>query len=225
MYDLYNDASFYRQEISTGIMNYNPAINNVQPFGLATFNRSGFMGAIEFNDSMKIVECTLNYNQLKEIRGQGTLLKRNFEEIKSTIKYSLSRQFNWKKSQVISLSSVYQYTQRRSEFVYEAIDLNSYQVNIGLENEIVKGLSIVGNYFLMNARGNEILPLRNENGDVTNFTPMEYIQKQEFYCVGLKYNFSEHTHLSIFVEQCKTTSKAYESYGINQALIYYIMKF
>ena len=112
--------------------------------------------------------------------------------------------------------------------VLEFVKQNAHQVfeiKPGGKNEIVKGLSIVGNYFLMNARGNEILPLRNENGDVTNFTPMEYIQKQEFYCVGLKYNFSEKTHLSFFVEQCKTTSKAYESYGINQALIYYIMKF
>ncbi len=225
MYDLYNDATLYRSGISTGIMNYNPAINNIQPYGLATFNRAGFMGAIELNDSLKIVELKVNYNRLKEIRGQGTLLKRNFEEVKSTINYSFSRQFNWKKSQVISLSSVYQYTNRRSDFVYEDIDLNSYQINIGLENEIVKGLSIVGNYFIINARGNEILPFRNENGDVTNFTPVDFIQKQEFYCVGLKYNFSEHTHLSLFVEQCKTATNGFDKYGINQALIYYIMKF
>jgi hypothetical protein len=225
IFDLYNDANLYRYGISTGIMNFNPAINNVQPYGLATFNRVGLISSIEFNDSAKIIGLTFNYNRLQEIRGQGTLLKRNFQEIKSTLNYSLSKQFKWKKTQLISVSSVYQYTKRNSPFEYEKVDLNSYQVNIGMENEFVKGLSFVGNYFMMNARGNEILPLRNEAGNVTNFNSAEYIQKQEFYSVGLKYNFSEKTHLSLFIEQCNTSTKGFENYSINQALIYYIMKF
>ena len=47
LWDIYNDASLYNTTIETGLSEYYPEYNNIDPFGIATPNRKGFDFALE----------------------------------------------------------------------------------------------------------------------------------------------------------------------------------
>jgi len=105
-YDLYNDPALYGNQIVAGIMDYNPAVNNALPYGIATFNRrGGYLGA-SYTDSSEIVKTDLRYYYLQEIRGQGTTALRNFGYLNGTVKFSLSNWMKWDKSQTLQVLSL-----------------------------------------------------------------------------------------------------------------------
>lgn len=224
-YDLYNDPALYSNQIVTNIMAYNPAINNALPYGIATFNRRGGYVGVNYADSSKIVETNLRYYQLQEIRGQGTASLRNFGYLNGTVLFNLSNWTNWKKSESLQIGLAYQQTNRNSEFDFEDINLTSVTMNVGVELEVIKQLFVIGNLFIMNTKGNELVPIRDESGAVINFDDYRIDGNEMNLSGGLRFNFSDDVYLAVIYESNKNTFVPNLNYTYNQFLIYYIMKF
>ena len=55
LWDIYNDASLYNTTIETGLSEYYPEYNNIDPFGMATPNRKGFDFALERIDKEHVM--------------------------------------------------------------------------------------------------------------------------------------------------------------------------
>lgn len=224
-YDLYNDPSLYAMQFSTKLMEYNPAINNVLPYGIATFNRRGAYFSINYSDKKERITTQLKYYRLGEIRGQGTLALRKFDYFIGAINFNPSAVFHWKKSQTLSLALGYQHTNRDSQFAQEAIGLESYTFNVGVSCEILDKLYFVGNTFMFKSTGNETLPIRDSKGTIINFQATTISGNE--YCLsgGLKFEFSKDVYLSIFYEHNKNSFMALNPYQFNQFQVVYFMKF
>jgi hypothetical protein len=225
MYDLYNDPTLYTSSISTGIMAYNPSINNALPYGTATFNRKGIYSTLSYEDKKKIVAFTATYYKLSEIRGQGTLNLKSFNYLKGNLVFDVSNLLKWKLKQVINVGVAYQNTQRKSDLAFEKISLKSTTMNVGIELEIVKDLSILGNAFLFSSVGNELLPVRNDKGEIINFNPYIVDGQELNLSAGLKFNFSKDVYLACLYEQNKNNFNTLNPYNIKQLMLFYVMKF
>lgn len=225
MYDLYNDPSRYSNQITQGIMAYNPVINNALPYGLASFNRRGVYLGAAYSDSLKIVELDAKYYALKEIRGQGSPDLRSFNFIKGTVKFNVSNWTKWEKRESLQVGIAYQQTTRNSASVYEQVNLNALTLNAGVELELIKDLYLLANVFMLSGSGNETLPIRNSDGEIVNFENYTVTGKEVNLSGGLKFNFSENVYLAGIFETNTNTFSTNSSYKYNQLMIYYIMKF
>jgi len=225
VYDLYNDPTLYSNNIVTGIMSYNPVVNNALPYGIATFNRRGIYAGVNYADSSKIVETNARYYYLQEIRGQGTLALKNFHYLNGTVRFNLSNLTKWKKSESLQVGLAYQQTNRSSDLSFENINLNSLTANVGVELEVVKNLFVLGNVFIMNGSGNEILPERDSEGTIINYQNYSVDGSETNISGGLRFNFSEDVYLAGIYETNSNTFIVDRNYTYNQFMVYYIMKF
>ncbi len=224
-YDLYNDPTLYNASISTKIMAYNPMINNVLPYGTATFNRRGLYAGAHFSDKKKIILADLSYYRLSEVRGQGTFELRKFNYLNSNVRFNFSNLMKWKKQQVLQLGIAYQTTKRTSEFDFEKIDLKTLTLHTGLELEVIKDLTLLGNVYYFNTNGNEIMPIRNTVGDIINFYGVVAGGDEYNLSGGLKFNFSKDIYLAAIFESNRNSLNDQLAYRYKQVMLYYIMKF
>lgn len=225
VYDLYNDPSLYSVGITDRIMQYNPAINNVLPYGIATFNRKGIYLGVSYADSAKIIEASAKFYQLGEVRGQGTTALKSFSYLKSDIKLSISNWMKWKKNLSVHTSFAFQSTTREGDFTFEVVDLTSATLNVGVEYEVIEKLSILGNFFLLQSSGIDQLPVRNTNGQIVNYEEFKVDGMESNIAGGLKFAFSENVYLAAFYEMNSNNFVTDNPYKYNQMSIYYVMKF
>jgi hypothetical protein len=98
-------------------------------------------------------------------------------------------------------------------------------MNVGVELEIVKDLSILGNAFMFSSVGNELLPVRNDKGEIINFNPYLVDGQELNISAGLKFNFSKDVYLACLYEQNKNNFNTLNPYNIKQLMLFYVMKF
>jgi hypothetical protein len=224
MYDLYNDPTYYNQGITTGIAAYNPALNNVLPFGVATFNRKGIYTTINYEDKKKYVNLDATYYRLSEVRGQGTTELRKFDFAKTKLDFNVSNMLSWNKSQVITAGWSYQAT-NRTPSPFGGVSLTTQALQIGGEFELVEDLYLIGNYSYFMSRGNELLAVRDANDEVINFSEYNINAREGYYAAGLRFNFSEDVYLSAFYEGNSNNDSEINPYSLNQVMVFYVMKF
>lgn len=224
MYDLYNDQNYYNASITTGIAAFNPAINNVLPFGIATFNRRGIYSSLAWTDKKGRVDANVTYYRLSEVRGQGTTTLKKFDFVKSKVNLNVGKMLDWKKRQVVSLGYSYQATNRAAS-PFGAISLTTNALQIGGEFEIVEDLSIVANYSYFMSKGNELLPVRDDDDVIVNFSDYSINASESYYAAGLKFDFSEKVNLSAFYERNTNNDSDINPYSMNQVMLLYVMKF
>jgi len=224
-YDLYNDPNLYSIQFSTRLMEYNPAINNVLPYGIATFNRRGANVSINYKDKRERISMDLKYYRLGEIRGQGTLALRKFDYFVGSINFNPSAVFYWKKSHTVFLAVASQNTKRNSQLPLESVNLKSYTMNFGLSCEIIDKLYLLGNCFYFKSEGNEFLPIRDTKGMIINFQPTKISGNEYCFSSGLKFEFSKDVFLSVFYEYNVNKFVAFKPYNFNQFQVVYFMKF
>ncbi len=224
MYDLYNDPTYYNASISTGIMVFNPAINNVLPFGVATFNRKGIYTSINYQDKKKFVNLDATYYRLSEVRGQGTSEMKKFDFAKTKLDINVSNMLDWKKAQTINVGWAYQAT-NRAPSPFGGVSLTTQALQVGGEFELVEDLFLIGNYSYFMSRGNELLAVRDVDGTIVNFTEYHIQARESYYAAGLRFNFSEDVYLSAFYERNGNSDSGLNPYALNQVMIFYVMKF
>ena len=225
MFDLYNDPNLYSASISANIMDYDPSVNNALPFGMASFNRKGLYGEVQYQDTAKKYTFTANYFNLSEIRGQGTTNLKKFNYLLTTAKVDLKKILNIKREAGIEIGFSYQNTSRASEVQFETVSLKSASVSIGGQIEIVDKLFFMANVYHFESRGNDLLPVRDVNGAIINFQNYTAKRYENYYATGLKFNFTEDMYLSAFYERNLNNGNGLSPYTIDQLLIVYNLKF
>lgn len=224
VYDLYNDPNYYNTSISTGIMAYNPALNNVLPFGVATFNRKGMYATVNYQDKKKFVNLDATYYRLSEVRGQGTTELKKFDFAKTKMDLNVSEILEWKKDQTVNIGWSYQAT-NRAPSPFGGVSLTTQALQVGGEFELVDDLFLIANYSYFMSKGNELLAVRDVNEEIINFTEYNINANEGYYAAGLKFNFSEDVYLSAFYERNGNNDSQINPYSLNQVMLFYVMKF
>jgi hypothetical protein len=225
VYDLYNDPLLYSSSISTGIMNYDPSVNNALPYGTASFNRKGFYSALHYSDSLKKVNVNVSYYNLSEVRGQGTLNLKKFNYLKTDVKVDLGAIFKMKRDLVIEIGGSYQLTKRVSDIAFEQVSLNSGALSLAAEYELVDKLYLLANVYHFESKGNDLMPIRNTKDEIISFSTFRADRFENYYAGGLKFQFNDDVYLSAFYETNWNNGNGLNPYQLNQFMIIYNMKF
>lgn len=225
--DIYADNLLYKNGISSKLMAYHPLINNVLPYGLATFNRTGLYSNIKWNSSEKGLSLNWGNYMLSELRGQGTSFLKKYTMSNLELGLNPSKWFNLKKSLRVSTGISYQNTSRQGNYNFEHIQLNSIQSSIGIEWEIVKQFELLGGYTALKGNGNDQISVRNNYSEVYDFKDFSADIFQSIVAVGLKFKFSDKTYFSLLYQKLNYQNKAqvFDNYSINQTLIIYNLTF
>lgn len=224
-YDLYNDPTLFNQGITVGPMDYNPAINNVLPYGVATFNRRGAYLGASYHDKEKIIEANAKVYYLNEIRGQGTTALKSFIMANIGAMLHANKFWDGKKEWNLQLGLNQQQTTRTGTFDFENINLSSTQLNVGLEGEIIDNLFLMGNVFLLSANGNEQLPVRDNDDVIVNYLAYSVNGQEMNVSGGLRLNFSKDVYLALMYESNANSFITDAEYQLDQFSIFYVMKF
>jgi hypothetical protein len=225
MYDLYNDPMLYNKGITAGIMDYNPVISNVLPYGIATFNRQGGYLGVSYSDKKKIIETNGKFYYLSEVRGQGTTNLRKFMMGQASASLHFENLAGWKKKLVLNAGVCYQNTSRSGEFVFQQVKLNSTTLSAGIEGEIIKKLFLMGNVMMVQGKGNEQSPVRDADGVIINYTPFNVNGMETNISGGIRFDFSEKILFAVLYEYNKNNFVVNNPYEYKQLSILYVMKF
>ena len=143
LWDIYNDASLYNTTIQTGLSEYYPEYNNIDPFGLATPNRKGFDFALERIDIEHGYEFLIKFGMLSDVIGQGVEDLKKYNSIETHLKMNFANLFALSNDLILEMGYYNYQTSRVSSVIdFSAVDLKSNRFNCGFNIELSKEFSI-----------------------------------------------------------------------------------
>ncbi len=229
MYDLLRETDLYNLQLSSNLQAFDPRYDNITPYGDATPNRSGFIVETGRNDAAERYQVALRYAGFNELRGQGTLLTKQFTRIEAETRIHVNRFFSdYEKKIVVDAAYRNDQTSRDGEEGVRAVDLNSQVLNLGLEVEFARKLSAVFGYQDLQYGGFDYLPLRAAFDEIVFFNEYEVDGTETMLALGLRYTFSDTDHLSVQWNRYNSTNAAgglIPNYTIDQLAFLYVMKF
>jgi hypothetical protein len=222
-----NDASIYNRSISNTLMTFNPAYNNVMPFGVATFNRQGVFVKSEITHKKEYIKLNAEIYALNEVKGQGTNKLKSYYLAKSYSEINFQKIFNLKRRTKLTTGYSLQNTIRNSDIVFEKVELKSNNISMGAEYELIENLDLITGYFSNQAKGNELMTERNTYTEVTDFTEYKININEVILGAGFKYRFSDKIYLSALYQyyQNENILNKNLSYSINQFQVIFNMKY
>ena len=225
--DFIGNTNLYRTGINTRLMAYNPLINNVLPYGIATFNRQGFYAKAKYNIVKNTITMDAQHWRLSEILGQGTPELKKMNMTRLDINCDAGKLLGLKKQAKVQLSACDQNTRRKSNRAYEELDLNSLQWSAGMEIEVMKDIDLLGGYTVLQGKGTDMMAVRNEYTEVIDFAGFSANQKHSTAAVGLRVRFGGKTYLALMYQrmQFQNRAQAYRDYSIGQIQAIYNMTF
>lgn len=225
--DVMRNENIYNTSISSNLMAYNPMINNVLPYGTATFNRTGFYGQANYTSPKEWVVLNVENYTLSEIRGQGTKILKSYMLNKAEATLNVDKMLKIKHLFKITGGFAMQNTKRKSELDFEKIDLTSTNINAGISYELFKQFDILGGAMFLTAKGNEYSAERNKYGEILDFASYNVDTKQAIYSGGLRFRFTDKIYLGAFYQhfQYQDNLVKFQDYKVNQMLIIYNMTF
>ena len=225
VYDLYNDPTLYNRGITVGIMDYNPSINNVLPYGIASFNRrGGYLGA-SYKSKNEAIEANAKMYFLSEIRGQGTTALKSFLMGNINAQLHVNKLVGWDKELNLHTGISHQQSTRNGEYPFEQVDLTSLQLNFAVEGEIIENLFLMGNVFIMQSSGVDQLPIRNSDDVIVNYSEYNVDGSEMNLAGGLRFDFSKKVYLAAMYEFNTNNFVVDNPYTYKQMSILYVMKF
>ena len=200
---------------------------NAQPYGKATPNRTGLQLNMQYKDSLEKIVADVDAAYLSEIAGVGSKQYRTFLVLKGAIDFNIHKFFDWKKRLIVTTGYSFEST-NRSGADAEKVNLSNNLLDLGLEVEVFKKMSVLGCYKMLTSKGNEFISVRNVYNDViVNNNSKNMNVAQTIIAFGLKYRFSEKSYLTIqdhlFSYQDKSASN--KNYSLSQILVMFNMNF
>ena len=227
--DMIGNENIYNRTISTSLASENEVFNDILPYGLATFNRVGAYGKLQFQSKNKI-HVQAEVYRLNEIRGQGSDALKAFSQVKLNSKIPFHTLIGLANKFEVQLGLRLQQTTRNSIYANENIDYKNLQVSLGMNYEIIPDLELLAGFVQQQNNGNSFITERNEYSEVTYFRNSNYNLTQQIAAVGLRINFSPKAYLcallqqSSYQDQSSINNKAMADFKINQfGLIYNIL--
>ena len=225
--DFIGNANLYRNGISTKLMAYNPLVNNVLPYGIATFNRQGFYAKAKYNIVKNTITLDAQHWRLSEILGQGTPELKKMDMTRLDVNCDAGKLLGIKKQAKLHVSACDQNTRRKSPRAYEELDLNSLQWSAGVEVEVMKDIDVLGGYTSLQGKGNDQTAVRNEYTEVIDFAGFSADQRHSTAAAGLRVRFGGKTYLALMYQrmQYQNKAQAFRDYSIGQMQAIYNMTF
>ncbi len=225
--DLIRDTAVYNPVIRRQLMAYDPTLNNSQPYGKATPNRTGVNLGITYRDSVSKIVAEAEGAYLTEIVAAGASEKRQFMVARAGIDFNIHKFLNFKKRITITTGIRYEYTSRKGS---TPIELNSNLLDFGLELEVLKKFDVLAGAKMLRSTGNEFILVRNVTNDVVSYdnTITNNINlTQNLFAFGLKYRFTERTYLTVQDNFFNFDNKnnTLTNYSLNQVLVMFTMNF
>ena len=227
--DMIGNENIYNRTISTSLASENEVFNDILPYGLATFNRVGAYGKLQYQ-SKNNIQLQAEVYRLTEIRGQGSDALKAFSQVKLNSKIPFHTLIGLANKFEVQLGMRLQQTTRNSIYANENIDYKNLQVSLGLNYEIIPDLEFLAGFVQQQNNGNSFITERNEYSEVTYFRNSNYNLTQQIAAVGLRINFSPKAYLcallqqSSYQDQSSINNKAMADFKINQfGLIYNIL--
>ena len=226
--DFIRSNSIYNRTIDYGLDHFNPIFGVIEPYGLATPNRRGISSELTFSDSLKIIVVNANFSLLNDLVGEGINTKRNY------LKYSIGFDFSLNKllklDKQFLFSGGYSYSTSKRE---HPINLNVQNVNLkcniidlGLEFEILKNLSVLSSYKRLFSYGLDYLPIRNTDFSIESYNAFQCDLIHEISSFGLAYDFNKKSSVLINYQILNFSDKILDnSFSINQFFVLVQIKF
>jgi hypothetical protein len=225
--DFIGNANLYRTGINTKLMAYNPLVNNVLPYGIATFNRKGFYAKARYHIVKNTITIDAQHWRLSEILGQGTPELKKMDMTRLDVNCDAGKLMGMKKMAKIHVSACDQNTVRKSPRAYEELDLSSLQWSAGVEVEVMKDIDVLGGFTSLQGKGNDMTTVRNTYTEVIDFTGFSANQKHSTAAAGLRVRFGGKTYLALMYQrmQFQNKAEAFRDYRIGQMQAIYNMTF
>ncbi|MFM9028525.1 MAG: hypothetical protein ACKOQ6_11090 [Bacteroidota bacterium] len=224
--DMIGDFNLYVTSVTDKLMDFNPAVNNILPYGIATFNRLGiFAGAVY--RPLKSLQLDATLHSLREIRGQGTLTLKNFTRTNMNARVQVGELLKWKKKLMAHAGFSLQSTERKGSVSVEDVSLNSTRLQGGIEIEVSKGLDVLGGIISLDSDGSDFTALRDDYTQIDFFDRTDFNIKQTTYAAGLRYRFQNNIYLCGLYQSSSYENRSGDTLGftVNQFAIIYNMTF
>jgi hypothetical protein len=236
--DFVSDPTLRNLNLKSSLMQFNPVMNNITPYGQATPNRKGFTIGASIGSNEKVLKADVQADIFSERVSVGDSVSqalRKYVGLKGGFTFNVHKLLRYEKLIILTFGDRLEHTTRSGT---DKIDLKSNLIDLGLTVEVVKQLDLIGGLKMINATGNEYLINNNRNqfNQITYFTgsnsaalngSMNLGQTQMMYMYGARYRFSKNTYFTINgVSQYVTfANKAYRNYNIQQIFFNYTMIF
>jgi hypothetical protein len=225
--DYNTNTALFRNGISTKLQAFDPVLNNVLPYGMATFNRKGIYLKARWNNASNVIKAEARHHELSEILGQGTAELKKFRMTQANINWDLGKMLGLKKQWKLQVSACAQQTNRKSEREYENVQLQSMQMGAGMELEIMNNIDLLAGYTHLQGKGNELLAARNGYTEVNDFTGYSVNLQNKAAAAGLRMRFGNKTYLALLYQQMqyRNNNQPFPNYTIGQFQAIYNMTF
>lgn len=228
LYDRFTQENIYKQGISHRLEGYNPAFNNVNPYGDATPNRKGFVLSAARGDKKDAFSFDFKGQMLTEIEADlnSDNNLRNFTSITSGVLVNVSKIAELKNDLYLSFGYQSEKTTREGT---EKVDLSSSILDASLSYEFVKDVDLLLGYKGYLAKGNEYYM----GYDRLNYTRglidrPEYNSTESVISLGGRFRFTDKSAVTLnysLVEAQNTLTTINDNYKWSQLFVNYTMKF
>ena len=220
--DLIGNENIYNRTISSGMMATSAVFNNINPYGLATFNRQGLYLNANYK-SKESLEIQAEYMGLSEIRGQGSFALRQFSQTKMYVGLPFHSLFGFKRKISLQLSSKMQNTKRNSEKSIENVSMKMMQTSVGLNFALSPGFEILVGLVHQTNNGSEFIADRNTYSEIVYFHQNVFNLQQQTRAIGLRYNFNPKVYICALYQQnlYQDKTKSIADFNTNQFGVIY----
>lgn len=227
-YDRFNQEDIYQNRVSNRLGLFNPAFDNVMPYGAATPNRQGVVLDVIRGDEEDAFNLTLGAASLSEIDPDSTTdtQSRDFLALNSGVSVNIGKIVDIERR--IRLTGGYQLEQTTRSGA-ESVDLTSSVIDAGLDVEVIKKVDLMVGYKGFRAQGNEFQMAYGAN----NFTrelvaARDYDISEDYLSFGGRFRFTENAALTVNYNLNSFTNGLTDDsddFSINQLFLNYTMKF
>jgi hypothetical protein len=229
MLDYVSDQNLRNLNLRNTLMTFNPAYNNITPYGQATANRKGVTFGASVGSSEKVIKADVIADLLSEVTAvnDSSNALRNFVGVKGGAMFNLHKLLRFEKAIILTAGARYEQTKRSG---LAPVNLTSVLIDLGLTVEVVKGLDLLGGIKTINAKGNECVYYRDALNQIDiskSFMNLNLNQNQFLYSFGARYRFSKNTYFTVngVSQNVKFVDASNRNYTINQIFFNYTMVF
>lgn len=225
IYDVVSNTDFYGPSLNSRLMTYSPIYNNVLPYGIATFNRTGLLFGYTFHP--RNIQIDFRNHRLSEVRGQGTRSLRQFNSAQILTRFDVQGITGLKRKLNLNLGTKIDNTWRPGLSVLDEIDLSTLQLQAGIDWEVYDNIDLLGGLIIQSTSGNEFKTDRDSYTIPTYFTNQKYDLQQSYYSGGVRYRFNEEVHLTALYQQNTYENKIMDmpDYSTGNFMILFNMTF
>ena len=235
LFDRYSDEGSNPEQVGNSIRNtnildtlvaYNPMYNNITPYGIATPNRKGLSVGASVGDDEKVLKADINLDLLGEVINEVNNNYRKYTGVRGGLSFNLHKLVKFEKMIILSGGISNENTSRNSD--KNKVDLKTSLIDAGLVVELFKSFDLLGGYKILNAKGTEILPRRNNFNELVtdNVRILNYNTTQSTVAMGMRYRFSKNSFATVQWHQQTWDDKLVsKDYKIKQLFLNYTMIF